>query len=88
VNIDQIMNPKAPSAQELKAGLAVTIAVAEAVREAGEIPSGTVYAALVGKVTMEGYTKILGILKGAGLIEEDRSHLLRWIGPRMERRAS
>jgi hypothetical protein len=73
----------APSKQELLAGLNILAAVAETIREAGEVPSGTIYAALVGKVTMEGYTSLLRTLKGAGLVEE-KNHLLRWIGPNIQ----
>ncbi len=57
-------------------------AVSEAIREAGRIPSGTLYAVLMGKVNIAGYEKMIGILKGAGLVEE-RSHELIWIGPRL-----
>ena len=70
--------------EQLQAGKQVVIAVAETIREAGECPSSTIYAALVGRVSLEGYEKILNILKGAGLIAEDRSHLLRWVGPKLE----
>lgn len=63
------------------AGQQVVFAVAETIREAGQCPSGTIYAALVGRVTMEGYQKILGILKGAGLINVDPSHMIHWTGP-------
>jgi hypothetical protein len=77
----------APTKQELLAGLNILAAVAETIREAGEVPSGTIYAALLGKVTMEGYTSLLRTLKGAGLVEE-KNHLLRWIGPNIEGRAA
>ncbi|HLZ39422.1 MAG TPA: hypothetical protein VKQ11_00575 [Candidatus Sulfotelmatobacter sp.] len=70
-----------PTQEQLKAGAAVIMAVAETIREAGECPSGTIYAVLMGRVTFQGYEKILGILKGAGLIEVLPSHLIRWIGP-------
>jgi hypothetical protein len=73
----------APSKQELLAGLNILAAVAETIREAGEVPSGTIYAALLGKVSMEGYTSLLRTLKGAGLVEE-KNHLLRWIGPNIQ----
>jgi hypothetical protein len=63
-------------------------AVAETIRIAGECPSGTVYAALVGRVNLEGYNKILSILKGAGLIAVDASHLVRWTGPTLTGRAA
>ena len=58
------------------------IAVAETIREAGECPSGTIYAAIVGRVSLEGYNKILGILTRAGLIIE-QSHMIRWVGPKV-----
>lgn len=70
-----------PTQQQLNAGKQVVLAVAETIREAGECPSGTIYAALVGRVTFEGYQKILGILQNAGLVEQKANHMLRWIGP-------
>ncbi len=82
MDIDTVLgNETRPTPEQLKAGAAVVFAVAETVREAGECPSGVIYAALVGRVTLQGYEKILGILKGAGLVEVTPSHLVRWIGP-------
>lgn len=49
-NIDVIMNPRTPSKEDVGRGFAMVTAVAEAIREAGEIPSGTLYAALTGRV--------------------------------------
>jgi hypothetical protein len=72
------------TAEQRKAGLQVVMAVAETVREVGECPSGTVYAALVGRVTFEGYQKILGILQNAGLVSVGKDHMLRWTGPKLE----
>ena len=66
---------------QLRAGLALTLAVCESIREAREIPSGTLYASLMGKVDFEGYQKLLRILTGAGIIEVIPSHLIRWTGP-------
>jgi hypothetical protein len=68
---------------ELKAGVAMIAAVAEAIREVGQIPSGHLYARLQGKVTLDGYNKLIGILKNAKLIEEN-NHLLTWIGPEIK----
>jgi hypothetical protein len=70
-----------PTTQELQAGLTMLHSVAETIREAGELPSGTIYATLTGRVTLEGYEKMLCILRGAGLIAVDDSHLVRWVGP-------
>ncbi len=68
--------------EQLKSAFTMLTAVSEAIREAGRIPSGTLYAVLMGKVNIAGYEKMIGILKGAGLVEE-RSHELIWIGPRL-----
>lgn len=70
----------APTATEMKAGLAVLLAVSETIREAGEVPSGVLYAGLIGRVTLEGYQSMIRTLKGAGLVEE-KGNVLRWIGP-------
>lgn len=69
--------------QDRKAGLAILLAVSETVREAKRVPSGTVYAALIGRVTFEGYQALIRTLKGAGLIEE-RAHELIWVGPEVQ----
>ena len=67
--------------QQLAVALAVTLAISEAIREAGEIPSGTLYAIVMGKVDLNGYQKILDILTNASLIRVMPSHLIRWVGP-------
>ena len=66
---------------DLVAAFKTVLAVAEAIREAGSIPSGQLYAALLGRIDLAGYTKIIDILKRQGLISED-NHLLRWVGPK------
>ena len=68
------------TAEQKKAGLAILLAVSETVREAKRVPSGTVYAALIGRVTFEGYQALIRTLKGAGLIEEKANELI-WVGP-------
>lgn len=68
---------------ELKAGVAMIAAVAEAIRELGSVPSGHLYARLQGKVTLEGYNKLIDILKNAKMVEE-KNHLLTWIGPEIK----
>ncbi len=78
--IDTIMNPTKPTPEQIKAAFAMTAAVAEAIRAAGQIPAGTLYAALCAKVDIQGFDKMMNILKGAGLVREV-SHLLIWIGP-------
>lgn len=71
----------APTRDELKSGLMMLQAVADTVRELGECPSETIYAALIGKVSFEGCQKILTILSNAGLIKVAPSHMITWVGP-------
>lgn len=68
------------TAPQVSAAFSLLAGVSEAIREAGRIPSGTLYAVLIGKIDITGYQKIIGILKNAGLVEE-KSHELIWIGP-------
>ena len=72
----------APTTKEdIKRAMLVTMAVAETIREAGEVPSGTIYAAIMSKVSLECYQAILRTLENAELIKVHPSHLIRWIGP-------
>ncbi len=82
MNATELLNPK-PTAADLRAGLAVTLAVTEAIREAGEIPSGTLYALLCAKMDITAYQSMIAMLKRTGLIIET-GHMLRWSGPVLE----
>lgn len=80
------MNPipteKPASPSKVKAAVEIAMAVAEAIRELGEIPSGHLYAKLMlYGVTLTQHQSILGTLTMAGLIEVTPAHLVRWIGP-------
>jgi hypothetical protein len=66
---------------EVKAAFGILQAVAEAIRELGEVPSGHLYANLMSKLTLAQFEQVLGVLKGAGLVRESNAHLLTWIGP-------
>ena len=65
------------------AAVGLVMALVEAIRELGSVPSGHLYARVMGHLTLEQYTQIVETLKQAGLVREERSHLLRWIGPEM-----
>jgi hypothetical protein len=68
------------SKQEVHGGLNTIRAVADAIKEANEIPSGHLYAAVMQWVDLCGYEKIISILTRAGLVEETPGHLLKWKG--------
>ena len=59
----------------------VAHAVAETIRELGQVPSGHLYARLMGVMELHQYEQVIDLLVDARLVERDRSHLLRWIGP-------
>jgi hypothetical protein len=66
---------------DVKAALGILTAVADAIRELGEVPSGHLYANLMSKLTLEQYEQIIGVLKSTGLVSESNAHLLTWLGP-------
>jgi hypothetical protein len=55
------------------------LAIAEAIRELGSVPSGHLYARLMGQLAIEEYNAIIAVLKGAELVTEE-AHVLSWIG--------
>lgn len=68
-------------AAQINAAIRVIRDVSETIRELKEVPSGHLYARLMGILTLEQYEQVLDILKGAKLIQVDGSHLIRWAGP-------
>lgn len=60
---------------------AVRIAQAEAIRDLRHVPSGHLYARLMGVMTLQQYEQVIDLLIEARLVERTPSHLLRWIGP-------
>ncbi len=67
------------------AALNAVKALADAIRELGRVPSGHLYASIMGSVDLETYQAVIDILKRASLVSEDGAHELRWIGPTFAR---
>lgn len=66
--------------EQIESSLAVVRAVAETIRDAKEVPSGTIYAALSAKgCSMTSYESIIRMLVNGGLIRKS-GHVLTWIG--------
>ncbi len=80
MDIDQIMNPSTPSKADVLAAFKIAAAIAETIREVGEVPSGVLYAQLCGRISLESYQGVIRALNAAGLVSES-AHLLTWIGP-------
>lgn len=73
-----------PQSGEIAAALTAIRAVAECIREAGSIPAGHLYAALMTKgCTLQTFERIVGMLTsndhGAAVVEK-RGDLLVWVG--------
>lgn len=67
--------------EQVKGAFNTIVAVTEAIREAREIPEGTLYAALMGHgCDLATFEKMVRIIVNTGLVEK-RGKLLRWIGP-------
>lgn len=62
----------------------IAVAVADTIRELGEIPAGTLYAVLMTRMSHHDFEQLMGILVSAGLVKRSASHLLTWIGPAAE----
>ena len=71
---------------EVTAAFKALRAVAEAIRELGEVPEGQLYAGLSGHLELSVFEKIVGILVSADLVSRTH-HRLRWIGPEAEAQA-
>ena len=69
--------------QQMDAYIGFIRATADAIRDAKQIPSGTLYAMVMGAMDLQTYNNVLGILKRTKLVTE-RGYLLTWTGPEVE----
>ncbi len=65
--------------EQITAGVQTVAAIAEAIRELGTVSDGTLYAGLMGKLSLGQYQAIIAILVKAGLVSNN-GHQLHWIG--------
>lgn len=71
------------TSEQVEAAAKLMAVVVDTIRDAGEIPSGHLYAALMSAgCTLSTYEQLIGVLERRGLIEVDPSHVIRWIGPK------
>jgi hypothetical protein len=66
--------------QKMKAAVEIMKAVAGAIKDLGTIPSGHLYAQLMGKMSFDSYEKMLGALQRMGIISVDGNHLVTYVG--------
>lgn len=65
------------AASQAKAAIEIMRAIADTIRELKQVPSGHLYARVMGFMSLDRFNQIIAILKDAGLIEET-NHLLVW----------
>jgi hypothetical protein len=66
----------------IEARLNATMAVAEAIKSLGQVPSGHLYTRVMEHMSLGVYQSIIELLKKVGMVTEDRSHMLTWKGGR------
>jgi|688.fasta_scaffold13647_5 hypothetical protein len=71
-------DPTMNTAQKQKLAIEIVMAVAETIREAGEIPSGHLYAGLMEKgCTLTQYDNLIRTLIESGIVRKS-GHMLKW----------
>lgn len=73
------MTPAIGRKEQVRAAIGTVMAVGDAIRDLGEVPSGELYANVMSKITFTQYSQIIEILVGAKLIT-NHGHLLKWVG--------
>ena len=61
-----------------QAAVKVVEAISEAIEELGEVPSGHLYARLMGHMSIDTYNSIIGVLQKLGRIKVEH-HLITWV---------
>jgi hypothetical protein len=67
----------------IRSGFALLIAVSDTIRDLGNVPAGTLYAHLMDRMDLASFDAMILTLVNAGLVVRNPSHLLRWVGPKV-----
>lgn len=73
------------TSEQIAASVSMISALSEAIREAGRIPSGHLYAMVIDRLSLEHYERLITVIKRSGLVVEVANEL-RWIGPQIQGR--
>lgn len=66
--------------KQIQGTIQIVAAIGKAIADLGSVPSGHLYANVMGHMDMETYTKVINMLKKANLVKES-NNLLTWVGP-------
>lgn len=75
-----------PTEKDILAVVMAARALGDTIQSLGAVPSGTLYAAVMGKMSYSTYEGLLDMLVSTGMVRRDGSHLLIWTGPTFEGR--
>lgn len=68
------------SKEEITAAVEILAAVADTIKQLGSVPSGHVYAAVMGMLSLVEYNACINILERQGLVRRDPNFVLTWTG--------
>jgi hypothetical protein len=68
--------------QQILAHVQMTAIIADTIQELKEVPSGHLYARVMGSMSLEMYNFFIDTLIKSKVVRRDPSHLLVWIGPK------
>jgi len=70
--------------EQVKSSLLALRALADAIRDLEQVPSGHLYAAVMSHMSLATYESFISTLIKSDLVRRENSHLLVWIGPPKE----
>ena len=73
------MNPLTP--EQIKSTMDTLRALADAIKELKQVPSGILYSQVMGYMSLGTYERCIGVLKCAGVVTES-NHMLTWVEPK------
>ena len=77
------MTPVKDMDKSVRAAMQYVAAIAEAIRDLNEVPSGHLYAQVMSHINLESYNRVIKILTDAKMIKVS-NHLITWIGPKKD----
>ena len=76
--------PQTNASTQRAAAFQILAAITETIRDLKQVPSGELYARLMGHMSFEAYQRILQTVQNTGLITV-KGHMITWTGPEMEK---
>jgi hypothetical protein len=74
------MNAMEAAKQDVLSAIELVRAIADAIRELGEVPSGQLYARVMGVMDIRCFERVVTLLVDARLVERLPNNILRWVG--------